>query len=201
MLVMSHATMDPAEELTRALHRRGDPMTARDFLEVLGEAVGASSAPLTAGERDFLISHAGMTPDDLSESGRTATRMVIARDRFALDAAVIEDALSTAEVASLLGRAEANVRRSRLAGDLYAVNPGDPAGLRFPRWQFTESGGVLPGLRRVLPAFPREMHPLAIGRFMQQEADELDGMSPIAWLAGGGSVDPVAALVEDLGYV
>lgn len=176
-------------------------MSARAFLEVLQEAAGGSTAPLTAGEREFLLTHAGMSKEDLSEQGRAATRLELARDRFALDAAALEGALSTSEVAALLGRAEANVRRSRLSGDLYAPNPGDPAGLRFPRWQFTSAGGVVPGLRRIIPAFPRDTHPLAVARFMTQPLEDLDGMSPVGWLAGDGPVDPVVVLVEDLGYV
>lgn len=176
-------------------------MSARAFLEVLQEAVGGSSAPLTAGEREFLLSHAGMSEEDLSEQGRAATRLELARDRLALDAAALEGALSTSEVAALLGRAEANVRRSRLSGDLYAPNPGDPAGLRFPRWQFTSAGGVVPGLRRIIPAFQRDTHPLVVARFMTRPHEDLDGMSPAEWLAGDGPVEPVVDLVEDLGYV
>lgn len=193
--------MDPAGELARALHRRGDPMSASAFLEVLGEVVGGSTAPLTAGERDFLLTHAGLNEQDLSEQGRAATQLGLARERFTLDAAALDGALSTGEVAALLGRAEANVRRSRLVGDLYAPNPGDRAGLRFPRWQFTADGRVVPGLRRILPTFPRDTHPLAIGRFMTQAQEELEGMSPVDWLAGDGPVEPVLALVEDLGYL
>lgn len=176
-------------------------MSARAFLEVLQEAAGGSSAPLAAGEREFLLAHAGMSEEDLSEQGRAVTRLELARDRFELDAAALDGALSTGEVAELLSRAEANVRRSRLSGDLYAPNPGDSAGLRFPRWQFTATGGVVPGLRRIIPAFPRSTHPLAIARFMTQGHEDLDGMSPVQWLAGDGPVDPVVALVEDLGYV
>lgn len=176
-------------------------MSPQSFLEVLQEAAGGSTAPLTAGEREFLLTHAGVTEEDLSDQGRAATRLELARDQFALDAGALEGALSTSEAAALLGRAEANVRRSRLTGDLYAPNPGDPAGLRFPRWQFTSTGGVVPGLRRIIPAFPRDMHPLAIGRFMTQVHEDLDGMSPVQWLAADGPVDPVVAVVEDLGYV
>lgn len=176
-------------------------MSAHEFLEVLYEAVGRSPLPLTDGEREFLLTHAGMNEDDLSEQVSASTRLEIARDRLALDAAALEGALSTSEAAALLGRTEASVRRSRLSGDLYAPNPGDPVGLRFPRWQFTPDGSVVPGLRRILPAFSRDTHPLTIRRFMTEPHQDVDGMSPIEWLAGDGPVDPVVALVEDLGYV
>lgn len=156
--------------------------------------------PFTAGEREFLLTHAGLDEVDLSERARALTRLEIARDRFALDAATLEGALSTSKVAALLGRTEASVRRSRRSGDLYASDPGDPAGLRFPRWQFTAPGSVVPGLRRILPAFRRDTHPLAIARFMTQAHEDLDGMSPVEWLAGVGPIEPVVTLVKDLGY-
>lgn len=176
-------------------------MTARAFLEVLQEVAGGSSEPLTSAERDFLLSHAGLSEAELSAQGRASTQVELARDRVVLDASVLDGALTTKEVAELLGRAEANVRRSRLSGDLYAVNPGDPAGLRFPRWQFLPSGRVVPGLRRIIPAFPAPTHPLVIARFMTAPLEDLDDMSPVEWLGGGGAVDPVLAVVEDLGYV
>lgn len=124
-----------------------------------------------------------------------------ALDRHTLDAAAHDSALSTREVAVLLGRTEASVRRSRRSGDLYALNPGDPTGLRFPRWQFTSTGRVLPSLRHILPTFPRYTHPLAIARFMTQIHEDLDGTSPVEWLVNGGAVDPPVSLVEDLGHV
>lgn len=93
------------------------------------------------------------------------------------------------------------MRRWRRSGDLYTLNPGDPTGLRFPRWQFTSPGSVVPGFRHILPAFPRDTHPLVIGKFMTQAHEDLDGMSPIGWLTADGPIDPVVALVQDLGYV
>lgn len=201
MVCMTSAIMDLTGEISRALHRRGNPMSTRAFLEVLQEAAGGSASPLSAGEREFLLTHAGMSEEDLSEQGRTATRLDLACNRFALDTAALEGALSTHDVAQHLGRAEPNVRRSRLSGDLYAPNPGDPAGLRFPRWQFTAAGGVVPGLRHIIPAFPRDTHPVAIARFMTEPHDALDGMSPVQWLTGDGPVESVVTLVEDLSYL
>lgn len=156
--------------------------------------------PLTAAEREFLLSHAGLDEGDLSEQARASTRLEIERDRLALDAAALEGALSTSEVAALLGRSGASVRRSHLSGDIYALNASDPSGPVFPRWQFTSTGSVVPGLSRILPLFPRDTHPLAIERLMTQGRESLDGMSPIEWLTGDGPIVRVIVLVDDLGY-
>lgn len=59
--------MDLTRELSRALHRRGDPLSAHEFLEVLYEAVGGLPIPLTAGEQEFLLTNAGLDEVDLSE--------------------------------------------------------------------------------------------------------------------------------------
>lgn len=180
------STPDPARELPRSLPRDAD---------------GTPATALSPGEREFLLTHAGMSEFDLSEQARAVTRLDLTLDRRTLDAAALDSALSTREVAALLGRTEASVRRSRRYGDLYALNPGDPTGQRFPRWQFISTGRLLPGLRRILSGFPRDTHPLAIARFMTQIHGDLDGISPVEWLANNGAVDPLASLVEDLGYV
>lgn len=200
MLFMSSAVVNPSDELERALQRRGEPITSREFLEILREISGLSAEPLTLGERDFLLEHTELTESDLTEHSRTGTRLDIARQRLSVERAAIDDALTTAEVAELLGRQESNVRRSRLSGDLYALNDGDAQGLRFPRWQFTEDGRVLPGLRRILPTFPRYTHPAVVERFMTEPHDELEGASPARWLADSAPVDAVVELVAELGY-
>lgn len=176
-------------------------MSAPEFLEVLYEAVGKPPMLLTARERENLLTHAGVNDDDPSEQEGDSIRLEIERGRSALDAAALEGALSTGEVAALLGRAEVGVRRSRLSGDLYATNPGDPAGLRLPRWQFTSDGSIVPGLRQILSAFPRDTHPLAIARFMTRTHEGLDAMSPVEWLTGDSPIDTVVVLVKDLGHV
>lgn len=199
-VVMSAAT-DLADGLEQALHRRGDPMSATEFLDVLDEISTVSSAPLTSGERDFLLETTELTTQDLSASARQDTRLAVARSTRSVNRDLADQALTTSEVAALLGRADANVRRSRLSGDLYSINPGDHRGLRFPRWQFTDEGRPTPGLRQVIPAFPRYLHPVAIERFMTTASDSLDGLNPVDWLAGGGPVDVVVELADELGHV
>lgn len=188
------------DELEQALHRRGDPMSLEDFLSVLGEATGHSEA-LTAGERNFLLDHTDLEPADLSEEVRAQTRLVTAQDSAAAQQEAASSVLSTGEVAELLGRAEANVRRSRLSGDLYAVPTGvGGRTLSFPRWQFTATGDVVPGLRRIIPALPADFHPLDVEAFMTGAHESLEGKTPVDWLTTGGSVQTVASLAEELSY-
>lgn len=137
---------------------------------------GGPVEALSAGERSFLLTHTDLTAEDLTADARAATLVAVAQGRATADAAVARNALTTGQVAALLGRAEADVRRSRLRGDLYAPRPG-AAGrtLRFPRWQFTDDGRVVPGLRHVLAALPRHLRPLSIERFMTTAVETLDG--------------------------
>lgn len=185
------------EELERALHRRGDPLSVEQFLDVVAESV-APSAALTQGERSFLLEHTDLEPGDLGDEARARTRLARLEERRRAEAAAESSSLTTQEVSELLGRAESNVRRSRLNGDLYAVSMGvGGRALRFPRWQFRD-GAVVPGLRRILGALPADFHPLDVEAFMTSSHELLDGSSPVDWLVTGGPADVVVSLAEEL---
>ena len=187
-------------EVDRALHRRGNPMSAHDFLAVLEEVTIIAVEPLTSGEHDFLMENTDLQASDLSSEGHKATniRVLAGQVRSKLD--LRENSLSTAEVATLLGRDPANIRRSRLDGALYSPGSGVPGqSLRFPRWQFVD-GSPVPGLRKVIPAFPAHFHPLSIERFMLTANKELQNMPPVKWLTMGGNPEAVAVLADELGY-
>lgn len=66
-MCMRSATTGPASEPSRALHRRGDSISAYELLEVLCEAFGEPTMPLTARKREFLLTHAGIHEGDLRE--------------------------------------------------------------------------------------------------------------------------------------
>lgn len=110
-----------------------------------------------------------------------------------------ESSLTTGEVADLLGRSTSSIRRSKIAGDVYAQPTRGGRPLRFPAWQF-RGQSVVPGLRDIIPAFPRYMHPLSIQQFMTQPLEELSDQTPVEWLAGGGDVDAVGSLADELNY-
>lgn len=112
-------------------------------------------------------------------------------DRVAGEHELVAGSLTVAEAARLLDCEEDEVRRSWARGDLYA--PDLP---RHPRWQFA-AGRVVPGLRDVISAFPRGMHPLAIEGFMLNPNVDLDGRTPVEWLTKGGDVAEASINVSD----
>lgn len=188
------------EELEQALHRRGDPMSVEDFLGVLGEVAGHAEA-LSVGERDFLLKNTELDPEDLSTDARARAQLQMWHSGASAGKDVEAASLTTQEAAQLLGRAESNVRRSRLNGDLYAVQ-AEVVGrtLRFPRWQFTESATVVPGLRCIIPVLPGDFHPLDVEAFMTSPHEALEGRTPVQWLVTGGQVESVVKLADELGY-
>lgn len=187
-------------QVDRALRRRGTPISTQEFLAVLEEVSSIAVEPLTAGEQDFLLRNTDLTEAGLPPRSLVATNLKVLAGQASSRARLRENSLSTAEVASLIGRDPANVRRSRLEGALYSLGDGVPGqSLRFPSWQFV-GGAPLPGLRMVIPAFPTHFHPLSIERFMTTANDDLDGMTPVEWLAMDGAPDAVAKLADELGY-
>lgn len=196
---MSSGTHEYTARLEGALERRGNPLTVDALLEILREASVSTSEALSAGERDFLLESTDLTEQDLTPQARAAARERVARDRAAAEEQAWAASLTTAEVAERLGRQDASIRRSKATGDLYALPSGSGRTTRFPAWQF-DGQQVVPGLREIVPAFPRHLHPLSIQRFMTTPREELDAHSPVHWLLRGGPVDVVVTLVDELGY-
>lgn len=199
VVCMSTEAFDHTERLETALNRRGNPLSVDAFLDILREMSGPASEPLSAGERDFLLEVTDLTEEDLSAQSHEAARIQVAEDRTLAEKEARDSALTTGEVAELLGRQGASIRRSKLTGDLYALPTNNGRSTLFPDWQF-DGNQVVPGLRAIIPEFPRYAHPLTIQRFMTEENDELDGKSPVEWLSAGGAVEAVASLVAELAY-
>lgn len=195
---MTSAAFEDVEGLERALRRHGSPMTVEEFVTVLAEA-GRAPDPLTRQERRFLLAHGGVSEEELSDRAQRRAMSGVASGRAVAAMEVEEESMTTAEVAGFLGRAEANIRRSRIQGDLYAVNAGvRGTSLRFPTWQFRD-GKVVPGLRSVIPMFPRWVRPRVIETFMTSANENLGGKTPVAWLSEGGSPELVGELAEATG--
>lgn len=196
---MSTEAFHHTSRLESALNRRGNPMSVDAFMDVLREMSEPASEPLSAGERSFLLEATDLTEEDLTPRAHEAARIRVAEDRALAEKEARDTALTTGEVSDLLGRQGASIRRSKLAGDLYALPTGNGRTALFPAWQF-EGNQVVPGLRTITPNFPRYVHPLTIQQFMTEEKAELDGRSPVEWLTAGGAVEAVASLVAELGY-
>jgi hypothetical protein len=97
-----------------------------------------------------------------------------------------------------------NVDRSRISQrlaerSLYAVEHGDER--YFPAWQF-DGNKIVRGLKRVLAALDKTLHPLTVDHWFTTPNVELlaDGapMPPAEWLRTGGDVDLLVALAGEL---
>lgn len=188
------------EQISRALEHRNASISAEVVLDVLVEAVGASE-PLTEGEQQFLIEHAEASRNDFTIEAQTLTTVEITTRQADADLRARSRVMTTSEVARFLGRAPSNVRRSLSAGNLYALGASTPGRERlFPEWQFMQDGRTLPGLRAVLASLPDDYHPLDVEEFMVGSQESLRGRSPAVWLAGGGTVETVVDIADELGW-
>jgi len=99
-------------------------------------------------------------------------------------------ALSSAEVAQLLGVSRQTVNNRRLKGRLIGV-PSARGDYEYPVWQFG-AGGVLPGLERVLLAL-RDHQPWTQISYMLNPDARLGDCTPLEALRQGRVDDVVAA--------
>lgn len=189
------------ERISRVLAQRHVSVSADVVLDVLDEAIGASET-LTAGEQEFLSEHAGAMKGDFTPEAGNLTRLEVTQRQTRAARQMRSRALTTSEVAQLLGRAPSNVRRSLSTGNLYGVGSTSTSRERlFPEWQFTQDGRILPGLRQVLEALPDDYHPLDVEGFMVSPQEGLRGRSPAGWLSGDGELETVVRIADELGWV
>lgn len=168
-------------------------------VDALQEMVpGPTTVALTDSELEF-VRAAGIPDSVFGEEAEQENALYEAASAVALDNELQESLLTTREVARLLGKDPAHVRRMLASNRL--MTAGHVAGQSaFPRWQFVD-GNALPGLREVLAAFPSDYHPLDIQKVMTSPSEELRGRSPGNWLATGGEVEPVVRLVASLSHL
>jgi hypothetical protein len=115
----------------------------------------------------------------------------------AAHAELVAHSLTVAEVARRLGVDNSRVRQRIYAHSLYAFKHQGawliPASQL--RWR-----KLVPGLDTVVSALAPALHPVAVSRWFTTPNTDLvlgdAAVSPIGWLAAGGSPDPVAALAE-----
>ena len=117
--------------------------------------------------------------------------------------ALLEESLSAAQAAKLLGVDVSRIRQRLRDRSLFGVEHEHEGTWRLPRFQF-ERRLVIPGLARVLKALPEDLFPLdVVDWFVLADADlqlESDAapLSPREWLVSGRPVDAVVALARDL---
>lgn len=186
--------------LDEVLARHNVGLTGEEFLAELDAGLSRvahpTAAPLTATEVDFLRQHGGPVvaevlaedPDDLE---REAARAVAGQM-----SELVQESLSFAEAALLLGVDRSRISQRVSHRSLWGFQLGRSK--RLPRWQFTPDG-LLPGLDVIVKAIPDGLLPASIAGFMTTPQDELDGLVPTDYLSTGGNPQAVAALLESLG--
>lgn len=95
--------------------------------------------------------------------------------------------LAAQDFAALIGSSQATVNRQRKEGTIIAL--GWPKrGLRYPKWQLTDDGQMLPGLKEV----GNELSgPWTVHRFLLQQHPELDSRTALDCLKAGLIVEVV----------
>ena len=115
--------------------------------------------------------------------------------------ALLEESLSAAQAAKLLGVDVSRIRQRLRDRSLFGVE--HEGTWRLPRFQF-ERRLVIPGLARVLKALPEDLFPLdVVDWFVLADTDlQLEGdaapLNPREWLVSGRPVDAVVTLARDL---
>jgi hypothetical protein len=139
----------------------------------------------------FLIESGAFTPEELAETQASIARGGLAETERRTRLGAVNASLSAEEVATRLGVDVANVERGRADGSLFAFTTDGEH--RYPTWQFTGDPRqpVLPGLARLVSAFPDDKHPASILGFMSTPQESLlvdnERLTPVEWLQQGGN--------------
>lgn len=170
----------------------------------LSRTPAAGAAPISSGAMRYLAEHGGEEARAALDRFDEAT---VRRDRAIAAAQTLEElvtsSLTIETVASSLGVSRSRISHRLRDQSLYAFSI---QGRRYlPRWQFRQGPEgavteVIPGLAQVVPAIPRDLHPLALLAFMTQPLGELGGQSPVDHLCSYGGVQMVVDMLVALGH-
>lgn len=150
-----------------------------EALEQLAEKLEQvnSSTPFSGEKAELAHS---ITGHEYSEQERVEIEQLALLQYFRLRHELLNDALTTPQVATLLGTCRQTPHDRVKSGTLLAVS--DRGALRFPPWQFDPASddGVLPGLAEVV----HNLH--------------LPPLSKISWMVGGNAFLEGATPLESL---
>lgn len=121
-----------------------------------------------------------------------------ARARGATRAAEIligPDMLTTDEFAAAIGASRETIHQKRKRHQVLGLE-GAKRGVRFPEWQLSADGSLLPELPRLFKTLGGR--PWTVYRFLVQRHPELDGKTALEALRDG-RVDAVIAAAENIG--
>jgi len=161
----------------------------------------AGATPISAVAGGFLAEYGGVEAHVAIESYDEAD---VQRDRTLTAAKTLQDLLASSWSLEIAAE-RLGISRSRLCHQigsktLYAFTVQRRR--YVPQWQFVTASArdrapePIPGLSRIVPLIPHDLHPLAVRAFMETPLGEFDGRSPVAFLISQG---PVEIIVEFLG--
>ncbi|EKS26865.1 MULTISPECIES: hypothetical protein [Nitrobacteraceae] len=105
------------------------------------------------------------------------------------------DMLSADAFAEEIGATRETVHKKRRRHEVLGLE-GPKRGVRFPKWQVSGSGGLIPSLPQLFEVLGD--HPWTIYRFLLEEHGELDGRTGLEALRAGRIAD-VMATAETIG--
>jgi hypothetical protein len=162
----------------------------RAVQDVLPARTAAEAGGASDPGQEFMETHSGIRLTGDAVAG-AATRLAARR------IAEAARTLDTAAVAQILGVHRTRVQHLREDGDLYAYRDGRSN--RYPLWQFTDQGKLLPGLREVLAALGPTHRSVVTGFMTTPQPDLETGAGPVSardWLAAGQDPEPVVELAR-----
>jgi hypothetical protein len=184
------------------LRRRGIEVTEEEFAALLDDALGAVQPTHAPDPRRVLTGPevTALTAGGADLAARSPGEPGPAAEAAATLGALLASSLTVASAAARLGVDASRVRHRLLEGSLYGIRLR--GGWRLPAFQFTATDGLVPGVAEVLTAVPRDLHPLAVQRWLTAPSPDLliddSPVSPLAWLEAGGAPVPVATLAAGL---
>jgi hypothetical protein len=126
------------------------------------------------------------------------TALASARQRGSARVAEIlngTDMLSADAFAEEIGATRETVHKKRRRHEVLGLE-GPKRGVRFPKWQVSDSGGLIPSLPQLFEALGDR--PWTVYRFLLEEHGELDGRTGLDALRAGRIAD-VMATAETIG--
>jgi hypothetical protein len=159
-----------------------------------GESGDGAARALSVGELDAMKA-VGLSPAPFNEAAARDPLTQSIMDYMAL----LETSYSTSQAAKYLRVDASRVRQRLREHSLFGIDYDGEK--RLPRFQF-ERAQVIPGIREVLAALPRELSPLDVAEwFLSPNPDlEIDAqempLSPREWLLKGQPVEAVVAIAQ-----
>lgn len=173
-----------------------DRLNALPVAEMVAVVEGVTRALAPESKQKSTVVAALAGEQRFSPEERMEAAVNILRRSFERRHELLDGALSTSQVAALLGTSRQTPHDRVESESLLAAM--DRGGLRFPPWQFDPEGedGVVWGLPSVIRAL--EVSPIAKMSWLTRPNPMLGSATPLAWLKTG-NVEDVVSLARGVG--